>query len=171
MATPVMRRLTSSAAQTQRYGATSRTCSTTAGEEGNNRGVLIKVTGLDHFVLRVRDLETALGFYRDVLGLPIVFLDEYRAGQRPFVSARIGDQLLDLVPDPTYDPDAGRGAGGFLHFCVEVDAHLASIIPTLKARGVTVLEEQPVQRLGARGMGCSIYVTDPDGYVVELKER
>ena len=26
-------------------------------------------------------------------------------------------------------------------------------------------------RMGARGMGLSIYVSDPDGYVVELKER
>jgi len=36
---------------------------------------------------------------------------------------------------------------------------------------VTVLEEQPVPRMGATGMGLSIYVTDPDGYVVELKEH
>ena len=132
---------------------------------------MIKVTGLDHFVLRVRDLDRTLGFYQHVLGLPIEFLDEYRAGQRPFVSARVGDQLLDLVPDPTYEPDEGRNKGGFLHFCVSVDGRLADLVPELKARGVEVLEDQPVPRMGARGMGLSIYVTDPDGYVVELKER
>jgi glyoxylase I family protein len=132
--------------------------------------MMITVTGLDHFVLRVRDLDAALRFYRDVLGLRIEFLDEYRAGTRPFVSARVGQQLIDLVPDPAYNPDEGRATGGFLHCCVEVDGTLSEIVPWLKARGVTVIEEQPVPRMGARGIGLSIYVSDPDGYVVELKE-
>jgi catechol 2,3-dioxygenase-like lactoylglutathione lyase family enzyme len=133
---------------------------------------VITVTALDHFVLRVRDLEASLGFYRDLLGLPIQFLDEYRAGQRPFVSVRIGSQLLDLVPDSTFDPDAGKTAGGFLHFCVGVPAgQLERSIPWLKERGVNVLEDQPVPRMGATGMGLSIYITDPDAYVVELKEH
>jgi glyoxylase I family protein len=133
---------------------------------------MISVTALDHFVLRVRDLEASLGFYRDILALPIQFLDEYRAGQRPFVSVRIGNQLLDLVPDPTFDPDAGKTAGGFLHFCVGIQAgRLERIIPWLKEQGVNVLEDQPVPRMGATGMGLSIYITDPDGYVLELKEH
>ena len=133
---------------------------------------MIRVTALDHFVLRVRDLDASLGFYRDILGLPIEFLDEYRAGQRPFVSARIGNQLLDLVPDTTYDPHTTRNTGGFLHFCINVPAgDLARIIPWLRERGVTIVEDQPVPRMGATGMGLSIYVNDPDGYVVELKEQ
>lgn len=133
---------------------------------------MIDVTALDHFVLRVRDLETALGFYRDILGLPIEFLDDYRAGQRPFVSARIGRQLIDLVPDATYDPEAAGHASGLLHFCVGVHAgSLARLIPWLKERGVVVIEDQPVPRMGATGMGLSIYVKDPDGYVIELKEH
>lgn len=132
---------------------------------------MIKVSRLDHFVLRVRDLDASLRFYRDILGLPIEFLDEYRSGQRPFVSARVGDQLLDLVPDPTYDPLQGRNQGGFLHFCLEVGGGLTGIIAELEQEGVEILEPQPVPRMGARGLGLSIYVTDPDGYVVELKER
>jgi catechol 2,3-dioxygenase-like lactoylglutathione lyase family enzyme len=133
---------------------------------------MITVTALDHFVLRVRDLDASLAFYRDILGLPIQFLEEYRAGQRPFVSARIGNQLLDLVPDSTFDPAAGKTAGGFLHFCVGVSGgQLERIIPWLKERGVNVLEDQPVPRMGATGMGLSIYITDPDDYLVELKEH
>jgi len=86
--------------------------------------------------------------------------------------ARIGQQLLDLVPDSTYDADASRNAGGFLHFCVGIEAgRLPGIVAWLKERGVNVLEEQPVPRMGATGMGLSIYITDPDGYVVELKEH
>ena len=133
---------------------------------------MLTVTALDHFVLRVRNLDASLAFYRDLLGLPIQFLEEYRAGQRPFVSVRIGSQLLDLVPDSTFDPEAGKTAGGFLHFCVGVPAGtLERTVPWLKEREVNVLEDQPMPRMGATGMGLSIYVTDPDGYVVELKEH
>jgi len=131
---------------------------------------ILKISGLDHFVLRVRDLDRALGFYRDVLGLPILFLPEYRAGTRPFVSVRIGEQLLDLVPDPTYEPEEGQRSGGFMHFCVEIEGELEKAIPELKARGIPVLQDQPVPRMGARGMGMSVYVSDPDGYTLELKE-
>ena len=131
---------------------------------------MLKVQALDHFVLRVRDLEKSLHFYRDILGLRIEFLEEYRAGARPFVSARVGDQLIDLVPDPTYDPGVGLNAGGLLHFCVDVrECDFGEVIPRLTAKGVEVIEEQPVPRMGATGMGLSIYIRDPDGYVVELK--
>jgi catechol 2,3-dioxygenase-like lactoylglutathione lyase family enzyme len=132
----------------------------------------IHVAGLDHFVLRVRDLDRSLAFYRDLLGLHIDFLDDYRAGRRPFVSVCIGEQLLDLLPDTTYDPNVGLSAGGFMHLCVRVGRPaMAELIPLLKTRGVELIDEQPVPRMGATGMGLSIYVRDPDGYVVELKEQ
>src|SRR5262245_5106944 len=132
----------------------------------------ITVTGLDHFVLRVRDLDKSLAFYRDILGLKMEFLDEYRAGTRPFVSARVGGQLIDLVPDATYDPETAWRAGGFMHLCVRVAGRLADdVIPLLRERGVELIEDQPVQRMGATGFGASIYVRDPDAYIVELKEE
>lgn len=127
----------------------------------------VRVTGLDHFVLRVRDLDASIGFYRDLLGLPIEMLEEYRAGTRPFVSARVGGQLIDLVPDPTYDGTLG----GLLHFCVRVDGPIDAVLPRCRAAGVSVVEDEPVIRLGATGYGPSVYVRDPDGYVVEIKEE
>jgi catechol 2,3-dioxygenase-like lactoylglutathione lyase family enzyme len=132
----------------------------------------ITVTELDHFVLRVRDLDRSIAFYRGVLGLPIECLEEYRAGTRPFISARVGGQLIDLVPDPGYDPEAGMRAGGFMHLCVRVAGRLErDVLPRVRARGVEVIEDEPMVRLGATGYGSSIYVRDPDGYVVELKEE
>lgn len=132
----------------------------------------VRVTALDHFVLRVRDLDRSLGFYRGVLGLPVEFLEEHRAGLRPFVSARVGAELIDLVPDPTYDAEAGGRSGGFLHLCLRVEGRLAEeVLPRLRAAGVEILEDAPMERMGATGSALSIYVRDPDGYVVELKEE
>lgn len=131
----------------------------------------ITVTALDHFVLRVRDLDRSVAFYGGVLGLPIECLEEYRAGTRPFISARVGGQLVDLVPDPTYDPESGLTSGGLMHLCVRVAGALeGEVLPRIRAAGVPVVEDAPMVRLGATGYGASIYVRDPDGYIVELKE-
>lgn len=130
-------------------------------------GSRIRAVALDHFVLRVRDLERSLAFYRDTLGLPVEFLDEYRAGQRPFVSLRVGEQLIDLVPDATY---FAPPQSGFVHFCLRVEGRLEDVLAQLEQCGVPLLEHAPVRRMGARGWGWAAYVEDPDGYVVELKE-
>jgi catechol 2,3-dioxygenase-like lactoylglutathione lyase family enzyme len=132
---------------------------------------MMRITALDHFVLRVTDLERSLVFYRDTLGLPILFLDEYRRGERPFVSARIGDQLLDLIPDPTYEPAEGATKGGFVHFCARFEGlDFDALVAQLEAGGVRMLSADPVPRMGAAGVSRSIYVHDPDGYTIELKE-
>jgi len=128
-----------------------------------------RVRSLDHFVLRVRDLDRSLGFYQGLLGLRVEGLEEHRRGNRPFVSLRIGESLLDLVPDAAYDP-AKASQGGFLHFCVTLD-DLAGSIRELRDAGVSLLHDEPMARGGARGIGQSIYAQDPDGYVVELKEH
>jgi len=70
---------------------------------------MVHVRSLDHFVLRVRDLDRSLAFYHGLLGLPVEGLEACRSGERPFVSLRIGESLLDLVPDPSYDEPLARG--------------------------------------------------------------
>jgi catechol 2,3-dioxygenase-like lactoylglutathione lyase family enzyme len=140
-------------------------------EERLSRAVPVRVTALDHFVLRVQDLERSLAFYHGALGLEVHFLEEFRAGRRPFVSVRAGEQLLDLVPDPTFAPAKRDEHPGFLHFCVRIAGRLEDALAALEERGVTLLERTPVLRMGATGMGRSVYVHDPDGYVVELKEE
>jgi len=59
------------------------------------------VIGLDHMVVNTHDLEQALHFYRDVLGLELLRLEEFRAGKVGFVSARVSPE--------TIMPSFGRG--------------------------------------------------------------
>ncbi len=130
----------------------------------------INVTDLDHIVLRVGDIERSLNFYEKLLGLEVEGRKEFSTGERPFVSVRIGAQLVDLWPDADYDPDLGAKHSGLLHFCARVSGDLAGdIIPQLDKAGVQVLD-RPAVRFGATGYGESVYVRDPDGYVLELKQ-
>lgn len=120
----------------------------------------MRAIALDHVVLEVQDVDRALRFYRDLLGLSPVRLEEYRRGQAPFVSLRVGPLLIDLFPVPT--PHACPH-----HLCLELDAPMADVLDALRRFGLA--PETPRQRFGARGLGWSIYVEDPDHHRIELR--
>jgi catechol 2,3-dioxygenase-like lactoylglutathione lyase family enzyme len=129
----------------------------------------IAVTGFDHIVLRVRDKERMLAFYREVLGLE-VNRDRPEIG---LTHVRVGPQMIDLV---TLDGPLGRlgGAGpgaegrNLDHLALQVRPFdEAAIRAHLSAHGVEVVEEG--QRYGADGTGFSLYIRDPEGNTVELK--
>ena len=65
----------------------------------------MKVTGLDHLVINVTDMDSALTFYGGVLGLEILRLAEFRLREVGFVSVRVSEvTIMDLWPtdDPGY---------------------------------------------------------------------
>lgn len=123
---------------------------------------LVHVTGLDHIVLMVADVEASLAFYCDKLGLPGERVDEWRSGEVMFPSVRLSEQtIIDLF--------VGERSGTNLdHFAlvVSTDTDLHAIVDSGEFTVVT----EPVTRWGARGDGLSLYVRDPDGNTVELKQ-
>ncbi len=116
--------------------------------------------GLDHIVLRVSDQEASQRFYVDILGCT---LDHVNA-RISLVQLRFGEQLIDLLP--------GRpSAEGLDHFCLSIRcSDLGAVRKALADRGVS-LEGEVVERRGAYGTGPSLYLRDPDGYLIELKPR
>lgn len=130
---------------------------------------MISIREIDHIVLRVVDLERMLGFYCGVLGCPV----EKRQDEIGLVQLRAGSSLIDLVP---LDGELGRMGGAapgregrnLDHFCLRVEPFDAEAISAhLAAHGVEA--GAVASRYGAEGEGPSIYVTDPEGNVVELK--
>jgi catechol 2,3-dioxygenase-like lactoylglutathione lyase family enzyme len=121
----------------------------------------MRVTGFDHAVLLCRDVEASLEFYGGVLGLQVHDAEEWRQGKAPFPSVRVNEStVIDLFPA---EPD-GRNTD---HFCLVIEP--TDLHELAKHPHLTVLQG-PVQRGGARGTGWSIYVHDPDGYLIELKQ-
>ncbi len=123
----------------------------------------VRVTGLDHLVLRVSDVERSLAFYQDLLGLPGVRVDEWRRGEVFFPSVRVND---DVIIDILAAPADHAGAENVDHFCLVVE-------PTdwdaVVAAGTFEVVDGPDTRFGARGNAQSLYVRDPDRNVVELR--
>jgi catechol 2,3-dioxygenase-like lactoylglutathione lyase family enzyme len=126
---------------------------------------------LDHIVLACRDVEAMLGFYVDLLGLAPHRVREWRRGELPFPCARVNaDTLIDLMP-PAMWASQGQAAGAapnLHHFCLSVArADWERLGSVLAAAGIPATE--PRQLSGARGTGTSVYVSDPDGNIVELR--
>ena len=121
-----------------------------------------RVGELDHVVLRCTNQQRVLEFYTAILGLS----EERRIEKIGLIQLRAGQSMLDLVPADRLEKD-GRNVD---HFCLGIEVEdFAGLLSYLRERGVEIVGE-PATRYGARGMGLSVYVRDPEGNVVELKQ-
>jgi len=120
----------------------------------------VRIVGLDHLVLNVTDVERALAFYCDELGLAPERVDEWRRGHVLFPSVRVdANTILDLLAAP-------RSGENCDHLCLVVEP---VDLEAVKASGRFDVVDGPAIRFGARGNGTSLYVKDPDGNTVELR--
>ena len=123
----------------------------------------IKVAELDHVVLRCTDQKRMLDFYTSILGL----VEERRIEQIGLIQLRAGESMIDLVPAPGAIEEKSRNLD---HVCLGIVAEdMGQVARMLKDSGVELMGE-PAMRYGARGMGLSVYIRDPEGNVIELKQ-
>ena len=120
----------------------------------------MRISGLDHIVLVVDDVEAVVAWYRDQLGLAPVRLEEWRRGEVLFPSLRVSDStLIDVIH--------GERTGENVNHVALVVADLD--IDELAASGQFVVEAGPADLFGARGTGRGLYTRDPAGNLVELR--
>ena len=127
---------------------------------------------LDHIGIAVADLEEALRFYRDALGLEIEMPEEVPSQhvRAHFIPA--GESALELLEatdaeSPIAKYVARRGPG-LHHITLRVD-DIAAALARLKARGVRLIDEVP--RPGAHGsLVAFIHPASAHGVLVELKQ-
>lgn len=130
---------------------------------------MIHIREIDHLVLRIVDLDAMLHFYCSVLGCTV----ERRKDAIGLIQLRAGRSLIDLVSVDGQLGQAGGAAPGedarnLDHFCLRIDPfEEAEIRAHLEEFGIDM--EDVESRYGAEGTGPSIYLTDPEGNVVELK--
>jgi catechol 2,3-dioxygenase-like lactoylglutathione lyase family enzyme len=117
------------------------------------------VTGISELVLEVADLDAARDFYREVLGFEETLYGEGAEGRYWYLVGETG--RLGLWTEQV-GLAGGRG-GVHVHFAFHLaDDEIDRLLDRLRAAGTEV--EGPVQL----GPGRAIYVTDPDGNVVEF---
>ena len=125
---------------------------------------------IDHIAIAVPDLEAALGFWRDTLGLALSQVLDVPAQQAAIAFLPTGGCEVELVQPTTADSGLARYLGkrgpGIHHICFEVD-DLAQTLADLKARGVRLIDETPKPGDGGKLLAF-IHPESANGVLVEL---
>lgn len=117
------------------------------------------ITGIDHLVLTVSDIEASVAFYGRVLGMKAI---SFAGGRRALIA---GDQKINL--QTLGFETRNRAATGSGDVCLLTDLPPADVVARLTAEDVPILEG-PVAKSGARGPITSVYLSDPDGNLIEI---
>jgi LAO/AO transport system kinase len=128
---------------------------------------------LDHVGIAVADLESALGFYRDALGLPATAVTEVPTEHVRATFLPVGDAALELLESTDATSAIARALerrGPGLHHITLVVDDLPAALARLKARGVRLVDDAP--RPGAHGtLVAFVHPSAAQGVLVELKQR
>src|SRR5690349_24559612 len=127
-------------------------------------------TRIAHIGIAVRGLDESVSFYRDVLGLSGVPLDDADGARIAGLAA--GDSLVELLEAESPDSPIGRFVAkrgpGIHHLCFSVD-DLDAALERCRAAGIRLIDESP--RIGAEKKRIAfLHPSSTAGVLVELSE-
>jgi len=127
-------------------------------------------TRIAHIGIAVRSLDEILPFYRDILDLPEVPLDDADGARIAGMAA--GESLVELLEAESPDSPIGRFVAkrgpGIHHICFSVD-DLDAALARCRAAGVRLIDETP--RIGAEQKRIAfLHPASTAGVLVELSE-
>jgi catechol 2,3-dioxygenase-like lactoylglutathione lyase family enzyme len=129
----------------------------------NKEQTVFKIDRIDHFVMRVADLQATCDFYTRALGMEVISFGA--DGTRK--ALRFGPHKINLHPDDSDWMRARDARCGGEDFCLITETPMDEVVAHLEACGVAI-EEYPSDRSGALGTIRSVYFRDPDGNLVEV---
>ena len=132
---------------------------------------MTKIKRINHVAILVKDIDAALKFWRDQLGLILDHVEEVPSQSSKVAFLPVGEGEVELV-EPT-DPNSGlakflnKRGEGLHHLCVEVN-DINLVLGKLKETGVRLINEDPIS-LPGRKMAF-IHPKSASGVLVELYE-
>jgi len=133
---------------------------------------MIKILAIDHIVLRTTKLEKMLHFYIEILGCT---LERDAAKSLGLTQLRAGSALIDLVDVDSVLGKKGGGApsqteNNLDHFCLKI-APLSQEDLLKHLKSYYMDHTDFAIRYGAEGFGESLYIQDPEGNTIELRNQ
>ncbi len=127
---------------------------------------------IDHLAIAVPDIDAALSFYRDALGLPLAEVEDVEREGVRVAFLPLGDSHIELV-QPT---QAGTGIAKWLakhgqglhHVCIKVD-DIEATLARLANHGAELINPQPVTKPNGTRYAF-IHPRSAFGVLVELYE-
>jgi methylmalonyl-CoA/ethylmalonyl-CoA epimerase len=133
----------------------------------------MKIKGIDHIGVAVKDLEATIQFYEQVLGLEVTEKMDHGQGRNRGAFVRVGQVDFELIENK--DPQSAIGrhiekrGEGIQHIAFEVD-RLEEAMADMKEKGIPFIDETP--RPGARDSRIVfMHPKQTYGVLMELVER
>ncbi len=132
---------------------------------------MIKIKKINHIAVVVNDIESALKFWRDDLGLSLDHIEDVPSQASRVAFFSVGEGEVELV-EPT-EPDSGlakyleKRGEGMHHLCIEV-VDIEGMLIKLRAKDVKLINETPLELPGRRM--AFIHPKSTNGVLVELYE-
>jgi methylmalonyl-CoA epimerase len=130
---------------------------------------------IDHVAIIVRNIEQALGFYRDTLGLVPGEIKEVPSEQIRIAFLPLGGpggSEIELIEPTTTDSSLAKflekRGEGLHHLCLEVE-DIDAALREMQQKGAPVLDKQP--RVAAEGRAIFIHPRAANGVLLELLEK
>ena len=130
---------------------------------------------IDHIAIIVRNLEQALVFYRDTLGITPGEIKEVPSEQVRIAFLPMGGpggseiELIEpTTPDSSLTKFLEKRGEGLHHVCLEVD-NIDAALAEMQVKGAPVLDKQP--RVAAEGRAIFLHPKGTNGVLLELLEK
>jgi methylmalonyl-CoA/ethylmalonyl-CoA epimerase len=132
---------------------------------------MAKITRINHVAIAVNDIDGALSFWRDALGLAVDHVEDVPSQKAVVAFIPVGESEVELVQPTAQDTGvakflAERG-GGMHHLCFEVD-NLDAMLENLKTKKVRLINETPLVLPGRKLV--FVHPRSTGGVLVELYE-
>lgn len=132
---------------------------------------MAKVTKINHVGIAVANIDEALKFWRDILGVELGHIEDVPSSKSKVAFLPVGESDVELVFPTADDAPVSKfiaeKGGGMHHLCVEVD-DISAMLAHLKAKGVRLIDEEP-KVLPGRKMAF-IHPKATGGVLLELYE-
>jgi methylmalonyl-CoA/ethylmalonyl-CoA epimerase len=132
---------------------------------------MAKVNKINHIGIAVADVDEALKFWRDIMGLKLDHIEDVPSSKAKVAFLPVGDSDVELVFPTSEDAPIAKflaeKGGGIHHLCIEVD-DISAMLTTLKSKGVRLIDEEP-KVLPGRKMAF-IHPKSTGGVLLELYE-
>lgn len=128
---------------------------------------------INHIAVVVDDVQAALGFWHEALGIPLAHVEHNEAEAVDIAFLPLGEGEIELIAPFTADSGvakylAKKGAG-LHHLCIDVD-DIAAALDRLKERGVELINEEPRQRPDGT-LYAFVHPKSTGGVLLELYQR
>jgi methylmalonyl-CoA/ethylmalonyl-CoA epimerase len=132
-----------------------------------------KIKNINHIAIVVEEIDSALSFWRDVLGLEVDEVEEVPEQEARVAFLPSGEGKIELVEPTTSDSGIARylkkRGPGMHHLCIEID-DIESMLKQLNAHGVRLINQTP--QIGADGRKYAfIHPESTNGVLLELFQR